>query len=676
MAGIRFPGTAHHHGWLDFGGVTGGFSGAVLSAPSDYIFRANEPSRVYIAPSRYSKVRRVTFSIVFRHEHNSTAPAWTFSSRIAPSSSTAATRTVESASIPQSSNQQTVGPSAIWSGLFPTTDAAFYPLNGSETALIPRPVAIPGTTSDSQILVVDYDRDDSGAADFFSDWDAIAAIGDDDEYMAFWPGIQRNDLLPFSGGLGDKNREPTIVGLGIAVVQAPSEQNDSCTTIPATNGLYPDNSIQTSYTGIRIIPFNYRVDDWDGIESICLILRQSQRNAAVINGDYTVRIRSWVNGSLSPTATILEQGFDPGSSGSVNYVQRTQDVKDLLSDGQILAIDFKSDSGFGDQNFPWGHWEIIQKDLTKKTTFHPMGMGNAFTTSTMEPGPPPPDAWGMDQSLFDPDWYENLPLSLFLHQRWYGAYTHYGVLFKDSDQAGSVNSDLGADIPNSAFNQLTDEVSSTPDADDGVRTQYFTITRVNPLLLSGRRAMKLKYGLDDWIQGTDDQPGAIGFAYTYTVLNVEFPELGPLFEIGAFNPEGCASTAAGLGDNPGILFLANGSTVPKKFNPVADNIENAGIDTPYRDEEPTATLASIALSPDGGLTPGIYTYRYTLRNCCHRRVAGGRGDLELRRRDHPCRSSDLRDLRLSHVARRRFPGHGEGRVFRSERDDLVRRHPE
>ena len=615
MAGLRYPGTAHHSGWFEEGGATGGFAGVIVSAPSNYIFVGGEPSQVYVAPSRYSDVRKVTFSIVFRHEHNGGTPTWTFSGRIAPSSSTTASRTVESASIPPSSNQTTIGPAQIFTNLSPTADAAFYPINGSETALLPREVAFPRTTTDAQCLVVEFDREDSGSADFFSDWDAIAALEDDDQYMSFWPAIQRDDLIAFSGGTGDENRQPTIVGTGIAVVQAPTTVNNSCTTLPATNGLWPDNGINTAYTGFRIIPFNYRVADWDNIESVHLVLRQTTRSAAVKNGDYTVRVRTWQHQSITPVATVLEESFGPGQVGTVHYVSRTQDIKSLLVDGYLMGCDFKSDSGINGQNFPWGHWEIIQKNLTKKTTFHPGGQGNVFDAVDMDPAPPPPDAWAPDQSIFDPDWYENLPTSFFREQRWYGAFTHYSGS-KNSDQSLSLNPDLGADIPNSLFNTVSDEVSSTPDADQGIKSQYITIVRVNPLLLSGRRVFKLKYGLTDWTSGTDDQPGAAGFAYTFDVPDSEFLAIGPLFEIGEFNPEGCASTAAGLGDNPGILVMTNGSTIPKKFNPVAMNIENVGIDPPYREQEPAAFLTSVALSPDGGLTPGVYIYRYTLRNCC------------------------------------------------------------
>lgn len=617
MAGIRFPGTHLHHGWLAFGGVTGGFAGQVVSAPSNYIFRASEAARVYLAPSRYSEVKRLYFTVTFRHEQTGATPTWTFSPRIAPSSSSSTVRTIESASIAPSSNQVTTGVGSIWSATAPNAEAAFYQLNGTETAFIPRPTALSGTT-DAQCLTVEFDRDNPLDADFWADWDAIAALADDDQYLAYWVGIQRNDLVAFSGGTADPNRQPTIIGAGATVIQAPSPENNCCTTIPATNGLYPDNQVGTAFTGIRIVPFTFLADEWDNIESMHLFLRQTTRNAAVINGDYTVRVRRVDHLTLT-VVDITTESFGPGASGSNLWVQRTADLKAFLpglTESQAYVIDVRSDSGFGNQNFPWGWWEIIQKDASRKTTFHPAGMGNAFATTTMEPGAPPPDAWGIDQSVFDPDWYEFLPDSSFIARRWYGGFTHYGALGKDVDQKISLNPSLSADIPNSAGNVDSDEVSSTPDVDDGVRLGYIPIVRYDPLMQSGLRVMKLKYGLDSWITGTDDQPGASGFAYAFEIGSSEIIDIGPVFAIGAFNPEGCASTAAGLGDSPGVLVLANGSTRPKKFDPREGAISNAGMCPPFRDQEPSATTASVALSPEGGLTPGIYAYRYTLRNCC------------------------------------------------------------
>ncbi|HUW15579.1 MAG TPA: hypothetical protein VMW94_00755, partial [Actinomycetes bacterium] len=103
--------------------------------------------------------------------------------------------------------------------------------------------------------------------------------------------------------------------------------------------------------------------------------------------------------------------------------------------------------------------------------------------------------------------------------------------------------------------------------------------------------------------------------YALSVPNQEFLGLGPLFELGAFNPEGCASTAAGLGD-PGKLVITNGSTIPKKFDPVAGTISNVSIQPPFPDELPATLVEDDSASPDGGLSTGIYVYRYTLRNSC------------------------------------------------------------
>jgi hypothetical protein len=104
--------------------------------------------------------------------------------------------------------------------------------------------------------------------------------------------------------------------------------------------------------------------------------------------------------------------------------------------------------------------------------------------------------------------------------------------------------------------------------------------------------------------------------YTHLVPSSEVPELGDVFDLDAFNPEGCAATSAGLGD-PGVLVITNGSAIPQKFDPVANKIEDAGIWPPFCEECPSTVVGNAALSPDGGLTAGAnYLYRYTFRNCC------------------------------------------------------------
>lgn len=614
MAGIRFPGATLMQGWLNFGGSSGGWS--PVPATDTWITTCLEQHRIYASPSRYSNVRKVVFTITFQHIQTSgTDLATTFRARIGPSSTSALLIDLETMSMPISTRPVTVGAGSVWTTTSgPLVDAAFYPLNGTENQVAPRAVTFPIVTTDAQTLMVTFERGVDTA--FFADWDAASLLGDD-EYMAWAMGIMRDDLGVFTGTLGDADRFPTPIGFTMTVVQAPGPVNDSCTAIMVTNGLYPDETHNgSSFNLNKITPFIYREADWDGIEQINIVSRQTARSGGINEGNYRIRLFQIFDQSTAVIETYAES-FGPALTSST-VISRTADVKSLLTEGGIYICSSSSLTGNTNQDLPWSWIEVIQKDFTRKSSFHNAGYGNPASAVSIEPAPPTSlsaPAYSIDQSVFDPSWFENLEDARILARRFYAGLGH--TLPNDTDQLMVLNPSLSADITNSAANQISDETSSTPDADTGARVRSGAITRTDPLSLSGLRVMKMRLGRLDWTSGaTDDVPGSQGFQYTFTVPNQEFPELGPLFEIGAFNPEGCASTAAGLGDSPGLLIITNGSTVPKKFNPTAMTIENAGLPTPYREQEPTASLVSVALSPDGGLTPGIYAYRYTLRNCC------------------------------------------------------------
>ncbi len=63
-------------------------------------------------------------------------------------------------------------------------------------------------------------------------------------------------------------------------------------------------------------------------------------------------------------------------------------------------------------------------------------------------------------------------------------------------------------------------------------------------------------------------------------------------------------------------MITNGATIPQKYNPVANLIEDNGVPEPLCDEVPSTTTQDTAISPTGGLSLGTYRYRYTFRNCC------------------------------------------------------------
>ena len=615
MAGIRFPGTVLMNGWLDSGGATGGWSPTVSSTA--WIASMLEQARIYVSPARYSQVRKVTFAITFQHIQNGGTLATTFRARIGPPGDTSnLVRSVpaESVIIATGDRPITVGAGQVWNNSGPDHDDAFYPLTGTENAVAPRQVASPRATTDAQICTVTFERFKD--AEFFADWDAITALGDD-EYIAYAAGIQRDDGGTFTGALGDADRVPQVIGFQMIVVQAPSVQNDSCTHFNGTNGLFPDENFNAPNRVAKMIPFTYRAADWDGLQSVHIFARQTSRSGAITNGAFTIQVNEISDNGSYPGTTVFSEAFTPGVT-NITLAARTANLLSFLEEGKTYTISFTSQSGSGAQDLPWACWEFIQKDFTRKSSYHIAGQGNPTQPTTIVPDPPTTIGdyrYSVDQCIFDPAWFDNLEDARILQRRWFAGLDH--TLPNDTDLLMVLNPSLTADIPNSGANLISDETSSTPDADTGLRIRGGAISRTDPLNLGGLRVMKLRMNRTDWNSGaTDDTVGGVGYQYVFTVPNSEFPELGPLFSIGEFNPEGCASTAAGLGDSPALLIITNGSTVPKKFNPTAMNIENAGLPVPYRGEEPSGTTASVALSPEGGLTPGIYTYRYTLRNCC------------------------------------------------------------
>ena len=613
MAGLRYPGTVFHNSWFDFGGATGGWSPFVCD--DAWLASALEQHRVYLAPSRYSSVRKVVFAVTFQHIQNSGADlADTVSLRIAPgSTSTQNKDTIDTANMPLSTRNTVDGAGQVWSVDSSLRDDCYYPLNGSENQVAPRNMGSPRATTAAQTIFVEFERFDAGSADFFTDWDAIAALEDDDEYMSYAAGVQRNSLSAWTGGLSNTDRFPTIISVQAIVVQAPAVVNNTCTYIPMSNGLNPDEAFLANVQ--KIVPFTYRDADWDGIESINWCARQVPRSGAIAEGFYQIYLYEIANGVNKPGTFLDSQQIGASSITGESTFSRTADIKALFEDGKTYGCTFFSNTGSAQQDLPVAWLEIIQKDCTRKLQVHSTGMGNAIGTASIEPSLPAAMGdyrYSNDQALFDPDWYENLPISFFLAQQAYGGLDHTAA--SDTDYMFVVNTDLGGDLTTSPFNLVGDEVSSTPDADGGMRMRNNPISRVNPLNLGARTVLKTRLNRDNWLAG--EAPGGVGVTYAFTIPNSEFPELGPLFSIGAFNPEGCASTAAGLGDSPGMLFMTNGGTIPKKFNPTSGLVDNAGMPVPYREEEPSATTGSVALSPDGGLTPGIYKYRYTLRNCC------------------------------------------------------------
>lgn len=581
---------------------------------------ADQPQRLMIAPSCYSEARKVVFWCAFRHEQTGGAGGFPVRLRVAPSSSSSSARTVESAPLTESTYLICDGTGQIWSTNAILDEACFYGAQSSRENTFASLQFSTLDTAGSQLVYREFDRFEAGDVDFWTDWDAIAALGDDDEHIGYAVAVERTDGTPWAfSGTSDVNRAPVLVACGFAVVQAPATTNNTRIYLPATFGLYNAGAMSTSFALDRGVPFFWHEDEWDGEVEVRYVSRV--KNTGGIgnqSGNYSVRI-SRVQQDSGVLETVYEESFVRGATTTslASVMGRTADFRALLSDGDVLVVQHRNDLA-GTQDSPYGYFEITQKGFNRTTVFFHCGGPPALAT-TIPGGEPPPLTYAKGAGLFDPLWFQDFESFRFLSSRVQGGLRHESA-GNDSGQQITLNARLDENVGTSVFNAVVaPELSSTPNATTGYKLRDDAITASNPVNLAGKRKLTERFDGGSWTSGDDDIPGGMGFAFVLEVPNTDVVDLGPLFDLGAFNPEGCAATSAGLGEPP-VLVITNGSTIPKKFNPTAagtpGEVEDAGIPTPFEGETPQAVTGDAALSPSGGLELGTYRYRYTFRNCC------------------------------------------------------------
>lgn len=609
--GLRYPGSSLSNGMADpLVPITRSFTSGPVSGDASLAV-TNEEARCYAAPSRYSAVRKVVFAVAFYHRQDVGALGVPVRLRIAVSSSSTTVGLLDTITLAPSSIVISRGGGSVWQQEIPTAAGAFYSKVGF--SVLPLQAASDSQTG-AQIVFLEFDRFEAASAAFFDDWDEAATRGED-AYVAYHAAVERQTGSWTTGGVGDIDRHPEIMSMGMTVVQAPALPNNSCGMFQATWGMDQDFGITNAAFGGRHMPIKYNAIDWDNISAVHLIHRQSSSNAVLTQGNFSQlvhTIQDQVMGAVSVPNT--EEQFDLEGTGNTTWLARSKDLKADLIDGGFHTVLYRAET-VGNQDIPWGWWEFIQKDFTRTVSVFMCGMSLPISPTEMEPAQPPPDSFAWDEVLFDPLWFDNLPDDLVLKSNVWLALNHR-VAVNDTRHELTTNSQLDVDMTADAFTvEISPEKSSTPDATIGFKLADAPITANNPLLFAGRRKIKLEYGGTSWLGGSDDLPGNGGLAYSLSIPNSEFIELGPIFALGEFNPEGCASTAAGLGD-PGLLVITNGSVPPKHFNPADGSIEDNGVPVPFPDETPSSLVEDTAASPAGGLQAAIYTYRYTFRNCC------------------------------------------------------------
>lgn len=569
-------------------------------------YKVNRPTvGVVLAPARYSQVRKVRFYITIRNEHASTAVVGG-QLRIWVASVTGTTSTPDA---------QTVTPGAAGASYWHQSSIVARIFSKLGTAGQSVPPSSPGSTS---LYEIDFDRFDGSSDDFFACWDSITDVN---QYIDFRPALARTSGPAANGNI-------FFCSFGAVVVQAPAATNSSVTYVPISKPMQIeasgpgafDSANATAAAQIRgANRWRYNASDWDGIVSVHLMVR-GQRNTAMTGFNVRFeRLTSNTQGGGSTTVVASASPEFPPTSNEENQIGtwRSADLLSLLVDGADYTFDYRKSGGGNGEAMAW--LEIVQQNHTKTVTHHVVTPPSTTANNGLTSGSSPFIQSGA--SLFDPLWYANFPNSRILKRRIVLQLNHRIGGLLDPTLEVAWNSNLSED-QNGGGTGLTatsrvisPQAGSTPQTVAAWKYNEGDILGNDPIEQAGPRKLFMRMEGTWSHPTTPDSPGVAGVYYALDVPNTETLELGEIFGSGAFDQEGCAATAAGLGD-PGVLVITNGSTIPKKFNPAALVIEDAGIPEPFPDELPGSLVESIAASPLTGLGEGTYIYRYTLRNVC------------------------------------------------------------
>lgn len=478
------------------------------------------------------------------------------------------------------------------------------------------------TTGNSYVnLRLTFDRfDASDSAEFF---EQILAITDPDVYVGIQLVLESNATIP-SANPG------FIAGYGMNFKQAPSANNRTVALVPLGRpGL--DGGINSTFSGTNFDAtgdnlrgqwqFRYVADDWDGIDSVRIF---GMGGSGSNSGDITVRAQRITDAQAYTTENLIEESQSL-TGGGQQAILRTQDFKDSLTDGDALVVDFRhtqAPTGLG--NWNWEFWlEVTQSNATKSVAVYYAHMDNTRNRDLAQTRNLPFSSFNIVP--IDPLYFEDYPDSLFRRRYAYTSLTYNDAAGANVGQSILLQSVSAQDTflyndPDGGVTPFTTEIDQVLRTDDG-GWRYGEVPigpgtgRIDPIAVLGARYVHVRA---ESTEGANDDTqnchSGAGIAYAVTLPESDVLELGPLFPLSPFVSDGCQSTAAGGGENPGVLVLANGSGRSRKFNPADGSITFLGIDAPFRGEQPSAVATDDAQSPDGSLSLGLYQYRYTFKN--------------------------------------------------------------
>ncbi len=440
-----------------------------------------------VAPSRYSNVQKVVFSLCTSKLGTGTTTDCRL--RVATWSSTTPAITVEKFALGKSAFVQGI----TQAGFVGTNKLAFAGL-GATTTIVQ--AAVTAEERDhAQLLEITYDRGLPGDADFFTAWDAF---DDDDDYMCLHPVVDvvTGDGAPMS--MRFKTFQCTVL-------QDEDASNNTCTDWPSYIGLRDELEATTAYQGAVFgprMPFHFIEADWDGIDSITAVVFGSH------GGGVTVFVQVF---NITTAAQVFEEQFDVTGGGNF-HVCRTQDFKASLIDGNLYRIDYHLNAA-SSSTIPRGagFFSLIQKGFTKTVCTHHLS-GLDFT----------PDGHpevSMGAILFDPDWYDDVTIT---DSKMFSAFIHNDNA-NDARQGLRVDTDLLID---DSIEGSGTAVAVTPDHTfTGAPSSEgkFLLTNIltnDPMDLSVKTRLQKSFltgGL--WLGGIGDFPGHMGLYYALSVAS-------------------------------------------------------------------------------------------------------------------------------------------------------------
>ncbi len=482
---VRYPKNAQ---MATVRGAQGGMNTSQnASVPAHYVFQAN--TAIQIAPSRYSNVRKIVFSMNTGKLGNGTTSTCEMGLRIA--STTTPVLTAQKFNLPFSTRLE----GTVDYGMQATNLIRPTP-RGPVTTI--EQVTITANERDrAQILTVEFDRDDADADLFFAEWDGFT---DDDDYMLIQPSIQ--GLTADTGAVIAYR----LKSFQCTIVQDDDRKNNSSTDwhsfIGCNDNVETTIAFQGVVTGPRM-PFHYVAQDWNAIDSVSAILFGSITTATT---QVTLRVFN-----VTDNVLVFDENFTL-TVGPRYYVARSQNFRDLLLDGKSYFIDYLL-NGANATTDPksTGYFCIVQKNFTRTVCVHQM-QDLSFT--------PTANPRGFSSAiLFDPAWYSGFGVTGIREKKLFSAFAHNAG---GNDPHQTMRTDPDLLIDDSMLASGTALVISPEHTFTGApvsaRELFTDITANDPIdLLVPQRLMKACSPAGNWLSAPGDFPGHMGLYYALSV---------------------------------------------------------------------------------------------------------------------------------------------------------------